>query len=259
MLFLIFWIWKKNILLVPNQNWIWGTGLTEQGMGGMELIFEVVPSLLLMLISDLFLRRIVCFKSGSKIWRNRSVSFARRTKPSRRWWTRYTRTSSFSAKKAVKSSCGYVDISTCTSIAGGTRDSLEVEGTKLKEIWSPLMGKWVTQGRLYKELGRRILWKQLYFCSPEAIFSLSSSCFSSHPKFKQVEAEAEELRTANRRLQHQVKDLKEEIRLHELDTSVTSIQSEIESSLGDAPGAPGQTPKVKQKVLQLGGKLRFPF
>ncbi|XP_039186359.1 BICD family-like cargo adapter 2 isoform X2 [Crotalus tigris] len=62
-------------------------------------------------------------------------------------------------------------------------------------------------------------------------------------RFKQVEAEAEELRTANRRLQHQVKDLKEEIRLHELDTSVTSIQSEIESSLGDAPGAPGQTPK----------------
>uniref|UniRef100_A0A8C5S4S5 BICD family-like cargo adapter 2 n=1 Tax=Laticauda laticaudata TaxID=8630 RepID=A0A8C5S4S5_LATLA len=67
-------------------------------------------------------------------------------------------------------------------------------------------------------------------------------------RFKQVEAEAEELRTANRRLQHQVKDLKEEIRLHELDTSVTSIQTEIESSLGDAPGAPGQTPKSINKT-----------
>ncbi|ETE71834.1 Bicaudal D-related protein 2, partial [Ophiophagus hannah] len=66
----------------------------------------------------------------------------------------------------------------------------------------------------------------------------------SSEKQLRVEAEAEELRTANRRLQHQVKDLKEEIRLHELDTSVTSIQSEIESSLGDAPGAPGQTPKT---------------
>uniref|UniRef100_A0A670YVA0 BICD family-like cargo adapter 2 n=1 Tax=Pseudonaja textilis TaxID=8673 RepID=A0A670YVA0_PSETE len=75
---------------------------------------------------------------------------------------------------------------------------------------------------------------------------------------RQVEAEAEELRTANRRLQHQVKDLKEEIRLHELDTSVTSIQSEIESSLGDAPGAPGQTPKVKQKDA-AGKRTQVPF
>ncbi|KAJ7314090.1 hypothetical protein JRQ81_006025 [Phrynocephalus forsythii] len=63
-------------------------------------------------------------------------------------------------------------------------------------------------------------------------------------RLQQVEAEAEELRAANRRLQHQVKEMKEEIRLHDLDTSLTSIQSEIESSLEDAPGAPGQTPKL---------------
>uniref|UniRef100_A0A670YLM7 BICD family-like cargo adapter 2 n=1 Tax=Pseudonaja textilis TaxID=8673 RepID=A0A670YLM7_PSETE len=80
----------------------------------------------------------------------------------------------------------------------------------------------------------------------------------SSEKQLRVEAEAEELRTANRRLQHQVKDLKEEIRLHELDTSVTSIQSEIESSLGDAPGAPGQTPKVKQKDA-AGKRTQVPF
>nr|XP_056718974.1 BICD family-like cargo adapter 2 [Euleptes europaea] len=57
-------------------------------------------------------------------------------------------------------------------------------------------------------------------------------------------AEAEELRASNRRLHHQVKEMKEEIRLHDADTSVSSIQSEIESSLEDAPGAPGQTPKL---------------
>ncbi|XP_061445867.1 BICD family-like cargo adapter 2 isoform X2 [Rhineura floridana] len=62
-------------------------------------------------------------------------------------------------------------------------------------------------------------------------------------RMQQVEGEAEELRAANRRLQHQVKEMKEEIRLHDLDTSVTSIQSEIESSLEDAPGAPGHAPK----------------
>ncbi|XP_070582627.1 BICD family-like cargo adapter 2 isoform X1 [Erythrolamprus reginae] len=74
----------------------------------------------------------------------------------------------------------------------------------------------------------------------ENLLLLRKESHEKHLRFKQVDAEAEELRTANRRLQNQVKDLKEEIRLHELDTSVTSIQSEIESSLGDAPGAPGQ-------------------
>ncbi|XP_028559062.2 BICD family-like cargo adapter 2 [Podarcis muralis] len=63
-------------------------------------------------------------------------------------------------------------------------------------------------------------------------------------RMQQVEVEAEELRASNRRLQHQVKEMKEEIRLHDLDTSVTSIQSEIESSLEDAPGAPGKAPKL---------------
>ncbi|XP_044303619.1 BICD family-like cargo adapter 2 [Varanus komodoensis] len=69
----------------------------------------------------------------------------------------------------------------------------------------------------------------------------------SHEKelrMRQVEIEAEELRTSNRRLQHQVKEMKEEIRLHDLNTSVNSIQSEIESSLEDAPGAPGKAPKT---------------
>ncbi|XP_053117553.1 BICD family-like cargo adapter 2 [Hemicordylus capensis] len=68
----------------------------------------------------------------------------------------------------------------------------------------------------------------------------------SHEKelrVQQLEAEDGELRAANRRLQHQVKEMKEEICLHDLDNSVTSIQSEIESSLEDAPGAPGQAPK----------------
>uniref|UniRef100_A0A670JAC4 BICD family-like cargo adapter 2 n=1 Tax=Podarcis muralis TaxID=64176 RepID=A0A670JAC4_PODMU len=65
----------------------------------------------------------------------------------------------------------------------------------------------------------------------------------SREKELRVEVEAEELRASNRRLQHQVKEMKEEIRLHDLDTSVTSIQSEIESSLEDAPGAPGKAPK----------------
>ncbi|XP_015261869.1 PREDICTED: bicaudal D-related protein 2 [Gekko japonicus] len=63
-------------------------------------------------------------------------------------------------------------------------------------------------------------------------------------RMKLLEAEAEELRASNRRLQNQVKEMKEEIRLHDSDTSITSIQSEIESSLEDAPGAPGQTPKL---------------
>ncbi|XP_063157431.1 BICD family-like cargo adapter 2 [Candoia aspera] len=72
-------------------------------------------------------------------------------------------------------------------------------------------------------------------------------------RFQQVEVEAEELRAARRRLQHQVKDLKEEIRLHDLDTSVTSIQSEIESSLDDAPGAPGQTPKSTTRGINKAG------
>ncbi|KAH0626378.1 hypothetical protein JD844_001325 [Phrynosoma platyrhinos] len=58
------------------------------------------------------------------------------------------------------------------------------------------------------------------------------------------EKELRELRVSNRRLQHQVKEMKEEIHLHDLDTSVTSIQSEINNSLEDAPGAPGQTPKL---------------
>ncbi|XP_042327582.1 BICD family-like cargo adapter 2 [Sceloporus undulatus] len=69
----------------------------------------------------------------------------------------------------------------------------------------------------------------------------------SHEKelrLQRVEVEAEELRVFNRRLQHQVKEMKEEIHLHDLDTSVTSIQSEINNSLEDAPGAPGQTPKL---------------
>ncbi|XP_062993556.1 BICD family-like cargo adapter 2 isoform X2 [Elgaria multicarinata webbii] len=69
----------------------------------------------------------------------------------------------------------------------------------------------------------------------------------SHEKelrMRQVGVEADELRASNRRLQHQVKEMKEEIRLHDLDTSVNSIQSEIESSLEDAPGAPGQAPKM---------------
>lgn len=61
---------------------------------------------------------------------------------------------------------------------------------------------------------------------------------------QQLEVEAEEVRASNRRLQKQVREMKEEIRLHDLDTSVTSIRSEIESSLEDAPGAPGQAPKV---------------
>ncbi|XP_048373740.1 BICD family-like cargo adapter 2 [Sphaerodactylus townsendi] len=59
-----------------------------------------------------------------------------------------------------------------------------------------------------------------------------------------LEAETEELRASNRHLHLQVKEMKEEIRLHDADTSVTSIQSEIGSSLEDAPGAPGQTPKL---------------
>ncbi|XP_060639035.2 BICD family-like cargo adapter 2 [Anolis sagrei] len=69
----------------------------------------------------------------------------------------------------------------------------------------------------------------------------------SHEKelrLQQVEVEAEELRVSNRRLQHQVKEMKEEIHLHDLDTSVTSIQSEINNSLEDAPGAPGQAFKL---------------
>ncbi|XP_060111699.1 BICD family-like cargo adapter 2 [Heteronotia binoei] len=69
----------------------------------------------------------------------------------------------------------------------------------------------------------------------------------SHKKelqMKLLETEAEELRASNRHLQHQVKEMKEEIRLHDSDTSITSIQSEIENSLEDAPGAPGQTPKL---------------
>ncbi|KAL8176611.1 UNVERIFIED_CONTAM: hypothetical protein K2H54_036961, partial [Gekko kuhli] len=70
-------------------------------------------------------------------------------------------------------------------------------------------------------------------------------------RMKLLEAEAEELRASNRRLQHQVKEMKEEIRLHNSDTSITSIQSEIESSLEDAPGAPGQTPK-----LMVSGKAK---
>lgn len=62
-------------------------------------------------------------------------------------------------------------------------------------------------------------------------------------RMQQLEVEAEEVRASNRRLQKQVREMKEEIRLHDLDTSVTSIRSEIESSLEDAPGAPGQAPK----------------
>lgn len=69
---------------------------------------------------------------------------------------------------------------------------------------------------------------------------------------QQLEAEAEELRSTNRRLQHQVREMKEEIRLHDSDTSVTSIQSEIESSLEDAPGAPGQMPKVREEAVVKG-------
>ncbi|XP_077170713.1 BICD family-like cargo adapter 2 [Paroedura picta] len=74
----------------------------------------------------------------------------------------------------------------------------------------------------------------------------------SHEKelrMKLLETETEALRASNRRLQHQVKEMKEEIRLHESETSITSIQSEIESSLEDAPGAPGQTPKLKVNGL----------
>uniref|UniRef100_A0A8D2JEL0 BICD family-like cargo adapter 2 n=1 Tax=Varanus komodoensis TaxID=61221 RepID=A0A8D2JEL0_VARKO len=67
-------------------------------------------------------------------------------------------------------------------------------------------------------------------------------------KAKSFKIEAEELRTSNRRLQHQVKEMKEEIRLHDLNTSVNSIQSEIESSLEDAPGAPGKAPKCMTDV-----------
>uniref|UniRef100_A0A670JCT1 BICD family-like cargo adapter 2 n=1 Tax=Podarcis muralis TaxID=64176 RepID=A0A670JCT1_PODMU len=80
----------------------------------------------------------------------------------------------------------------------------------------------------------------------------------SREKELRVEVEAEELRASNRRLQHQVKEMKEEIRLHDLDTSVTSIQSEIESSLEDAPGAPGKAPKVGEEGSGGGGHLSSP-
>ncbi|XP_007432280.1 BICD family-like cargo adapter 2 isoform X2 [Python bivittatus] len=84
------------------------------------------------------------------------------------------------------------------------------------------------------------------------LFLLRKENCEKQLRFQQVEVEAEELRTANRRLQHQVKDLKEEIRLHDLDTSVTSIQSEIESSLDDAPGAPGQTKSIINGTSKAG-------
>ncbi|XP_054848259.1 BICD family-like cargo adapter 2 isoform X2 [Eublepharis macularius] len=78
----------------------------------------------------------------------------------------------------------------------------------------------------------------------ENLLLLRKESHEKELRMQLLEAEAEELRASNRRLQHQVKEMKEEIRLHDLDTSVNSIQSEIENSLEDAPGAPGQALKM---------------
>ncbi|XP_013914762.1 PREDICTED: bicaudal D-related protein 2 isoform X1 [Thamnophis sirtalis] len=125
----------------------------------------------------------------------------------------------------------------CNAEYGARMQSLQAENRLLQERKQDME----KQNRQLREENEAI--QALVDTLHENLLFLRRESREKQLKFKQVEVEAEELRTANRRLQHQVKDLKEEIRLHELDTSVTSIQSEIESSLGDAPGAPGQTPK----------------
>ncbi|XP_067421814.1 BICD family-like cargo adapter 2 [Emydura macquarii macquarii] len=58
---------------------------------------------------------------------------------------------------------------------------------------------------------------------------------------QRLRAEAEELRVSNRQLQRRVREMTEEMRLRDLDTSIASLQSEIEQSVEESLAQNGGT------------------
>uniref|UniRef100_A0A8C8S0L4 BICD family-like cargo adapter 2 n=1 Tax=Pelusios castaneus TaxID=367368 RepID=A0A8C8S0L4_9SAUR len=74
---------------------------------------------------------------------------------------------------------------------------------------------------------------------------------------QRLQTEAEELRVSNRQLQRRVREMTEELRLGDSDTSVTSLQSEIEASpvphcgLGACPRSPPLGTPLPAEALSL--------
>lgn len=66
---------------------------------------------------------------------------------------------------------------------------------------------------------------------------------------QQLQAEAEELRVANRRLQRRVREMTDEIRLHASDASATSLQSEMEQSTEGSPEQNGGAAKPLARTV----------
>uniref|UniRef100_A0A8C3FNW7 BICD family-like cargo adapter 2 n=1 Tax=Chrysemys picta bellii TaxID=8478 RepID=A0A8C3FNW7_CHRPI len=70
-----------------------------------------------------------------------------------------------------------------------------------------------------------------------------------HEKELQLRAEAEELRVSNRWLQRRVTEMADEIRLHDSDASIASLQLEIEQSGEGSPEQNGGPAKVSRRAL----------
>ncbi|XP_069507806.1 BICD family-like cargo adapter 2 isoform X2 [Ambystoma mexicanum] len=79
-------------------------------------------------------------------------------------------------------------------------------------------------------------------------------------QLQEAQQELEESRAANRRLQLKLKDMSEELHLHDMDSSVTSIQSEIEQSVDPAlePQELAKVAGTEEDVPMLGAEPPVP-
>uniref|UniRef100_K7FC70 BICD family-like cargo adapter 2 n=1 Tax=Pelodiscus sinensis TaxID=13735 RepID=K7FC70_PELSI len=77
----------------------------------------------------------------------------------------------------------------------------------------------------------------------ETLLLLRRELHEKELQAQQLQAEAEELRVANRRLQRRVREMTDEIRLHASDASATSLQSEMEQSTEGSPEQNGGAAK----------------